>query len=193
MTDPVRWPAPAARAAIGRALAGFDLDDRHGIGLRPDGLPDIDWVEFSDGLPFIFQDAEHPGLPPFAISRYPITVRQYQVFVDAPDGHVDARWWHGIEQWQYQSFWVVPNDTSSPGEWRRYEEIPRGILQPDIPDTNCPRGDVTWYQATAYCRWLSHHLGQEISLPTERQWERVARGRHGGDTPVRRATIQPAT
>jgi formylglycine-generating enzyme required for sulfatase activity len=44
---------------------------------------------------------------------------------------------------------------------------------------NHPRERVSWYQAVAFCRWLSHKLGFEISLPTEQQWERAARGPDG--------------
>jgi formylglycine-generating enzyme required for sulfatase activity len=57
------------------------------------------------------------------------------------------------------------------------------MLDPEIVDANCPRADVTWYQATAFCRWLSFRLGHEISLPTVLQWERAARGRHGWHYP----------
>ena len=57
-------------------------DPRPGVGLDENGLPDIDWVEIPAG-PFIYQDGETRELPGFLISRYPITNRQYQAFVDA--------------------------------------------------------------------------------------------------------------
>jgi hypothetical protein len=44
MTDPARVPQARARAAIGRAMGRLGLDRRPGVGLRADGLPDIDWV-----------------------------------------------------------------------------------------------------------------------------------------------------
>jgi formylglycine-generating enzyme required for sulfatase activity len=34
---------------------------------------------------------------------------------------------------------------------------------------------VTWYQAMAFCRWLSDKLGQTITLPHEVEWEVAAR------------------
>jgi formylglycine-generating enzyme required for sulfatase activity len=35
---------------------------------------------------------------------------------------------------------------------------------------------VCWYEAMAFCAWLSDHLGYAITLPTEAQWEAAARG-----------------
>ena len=41
---------------------------------------------------------------------------------------------------------------------------------------------ITWYEATAYCRWLSNQLGYAgyaVRLPSEAEWEKVARGSAG--------------
>ncbi len=46
-------------------------------------------------------------------------------------------------------------------------------------EPTAPRETVSWYEAMAYCRWLSAKLGQPVTLPTEQQWERVARGVSG--------------
>jgi formylglycine-generating enzyme required for sulfatase activity len=35
---------------------------------------------------------------------------------------------------------------------------------------------VTWHDALAYCRWLSQVTGKTITLPSEAQWEKAARG-----------------
>jgi formylglycine-generating enzyme required for sulfatase activity len=39
--------------------------------------------------------------------------------------------------------------------------------------------NVTWYDAVAYCRWLSEVTGKPYSLPSEAEWEKAARGTEG--------------
>jgi hypothetical protein len=70
LTNLGQEPAPEARAAVGRALAQLGLDDRKGVGLTPEGLPDIDWVEIPGGE-FTYQGGERRTCEPFRIGRYP--------------------------------------------------------------------------------------------------------------------------
>lgn len=47
------------------------------------------------------------------------------------------------------------------------------------PDFNHPRQPVvavSWFEADAYCQWLSLAAGVHCRLPTEAEWERAARG-----------------
>ncbi len=71
-------------------------DDRKGIGLLPDGLlPEISWLKVPAG----FIEVERAGkfeVESFLISRYPITSKQFQVFVDARDGYSNQKWWEGL-------------------------------------------------------------------------------------------------
>ncbi|MBL8351155.1 MAG: SUMF1/EgtB/PvdO family nonheme iron enzyme [Burkholderiaceae bacterium] len=157
MTDVQAEPAAQARHAIGRWLGALDLDDRPGTGLRADGLPDIEWVRIDDPRPFVYQYGTHPALPAYAIARYPVTNRQWQAFVDE-GGYTDERWWVGLAE-------------------RPEPEAPRWN------EPTAPRETVSWYEAIAYCRWLGHRLECELTLPTEQQWERAARGVEGREWP----------
>ena len=39
---------------------------------------------------------------------------------------------------------------------------------------------VSWFEAQAYCEWLSRRTGRRCRLPTEAEWERAARGGREG-------------
>jgi Sulfatase-modifying factor enzyme 1/SEFIR domain/NACHT domain len=153
MTDAVLEPVANARAAIGNAMGYFGLDTRKGIGLRAGGLSDIDWVKIPSGE-FIYQNGPHPPLRVFYIARYPVTNIQFQAFIDA-GGYQNAAWW---------------------------QDLAERIEEPEIPERhepNAPRETVSWFEAVAFCRWLSAQLGYAVTLPTEQQWERAARGTQG--------------
>lgn len=136
-------------------------------------LPNIEWVEIPAGE-FIFGCDEievlkaYNPLPQqqlyletFYIARYPVTWAQYQTFVEAVDGYANPEWWQYSEA---ASLWRGQNLTSRAACW---------------PIETHPRENVTWYEAVAFCRWLSAGLGREISLPTESEWEKAARGTDG--------------
>lgn len=154
LTDLEREPEPAGRAAIGRALGRLGIDDRPGVGLTAEGLPDIDWVEI-DGGAFICQDGERRTFKTFYISRFPITHSQFQAFLDAEDGYASDHWWAGFED-AYR--------TPAEAVW---------------PIANHPREAVSWHETVAFCDWLSHRMRLAIRLPTEWEWERAARGTDG--------------
>ncbi len=117
-------------------------------------VPDINWVEIPEGS-FIYGEKNEAitlHIDAFEIACYPITNAQYQCFID-DGGYDDERWWSDLKK-------PVPGKSS----W---------------PQTNRPRTNVDWFEATAFCRWLSLRLGEAISLPTEQQWEKAARGEKG--------------
>ncbi|GAB4396520.1 MAG: formylglycine-generating enzyme family protein [Anaerolineales bacterium] len=56
----------------------------------------------------------------------------------------------------------------TPGHWKNGKP-PQG-------KENHPVVYVSWDDAAAFCQWLSQKSGHKISLPTEAQWEKAARG-----------------
>ena len=185
---------PALRAAAGDALAQLG-DPRPGVGLRADGLPDIAWCEAPAG-PFLMgsdpakdrnatndeQPQHEVTLPAYAISRYPVTNAQYEAFV--ADGGYTGEWRH---------CW-----TDAGWDWKgeRVEPEKYGGVY-DLP--NHPVVMVSWYEAVAFCNWLTEILrldenssssavhriapNQIIRLPSEREWEKAARGTDGRTFP----------
>ena len=51
--------------------------------------------------------------------------------------------------------------------------------QPAPAQDKLPVQGVTWYDALAYCEWLSEATGRTYTLPNEAQWEKAARGNDG--------------
>lgn len=52
---------------------------------------------------------------------------------------------------------------------------PAGQLERD----NTPVTNVTWFDALACCRWLADRSGLPVTLPSEAEWEKAARGADG--------------
>ncbi len=151
---------PHGRAAIGRALDLLGLDDRRGVGVR-DGLPDIEWVRMP-ACEFLYQEEmEKRRLEEYEIGKYPVTNAQYEVFVQAEDGYNNDRWWRGM---------AVPAEhrRPEPSWWK---------------EGNHPRERVSWWEAMAFCGWLSARTARDIGLPREEEWERAARGEEGREYP----------
>jgi formylglycine-generating enzyme required for sulfatase activity len=175
------------RSAAGDAL-NYLGDPRRGVGLRADGLPDIEWCEVPAGE-FIMgntkktdkmaHDDEAPQhreviSAPYRISRYPVTNMQFDAFVR--DGGYTERW---RKCWT-EAGWKWKGERDGPARWSGAFDLP-----------NHPVINVTWYEAVAYCAWLSERINESanqrmgrsalgrVMLPTEAQWEKAARGTDG--------------
>ncbi len=71
-----------------------------------------------------------------------------------------------ITNYQYAMF-VQDTGHTPPADW---ESVSYPEDQAYIPVTN-----VSWYDAYAFSEWLARKTGLDVRLPTEAQWERVAR------------------
>jgi formylglycine-generating enzyme required for sulfatase activity len=118
---------------------------------------------------------------PFFISKFPITVAQYQLFVEAKGYErefADEKKTHRLwtpDGWR----WRMKNNITAP---ENYSAV--------FQTANHPRVGVSWYEARAYATWMNSpelqpHLcrdlglpektGLEFRLPTEAEWELTAR------------------
>lgn len=158
------------RSAFGDLLGKFG-DPRPGVGVKA-GLPDLAWSEpIQPGVFLMGEQEDWAGRSrficdligqPYRISRYPITVAQYQTFV-AAGGYDVMRYW-----------------TEAGWTWRTTNQITGAEIYASAFQTlNHPQVGVSWYEAVAFCAWLSDQTGQAIRLPTEPEWERAARHTDG--------------
>ena len=173
----MRSEAPAAdRCELGAVLGRLgDPRFREDVWFLPDE-PLLGFVEIPAG-PFRMgsdkkRDSRADGdeipqhevtLPAYYIARYPVTVAQFRAYVEDSD---------------------------------RTPEDPQSVNG----SANHPVVHVTWHEAVTYCRWLTEKLGAsneapaelwrrlrgdgverpwQLTLPSEAEWEKAARGTDG--------------
>ena len=101
------------------------------------------------------------ALKPFEIRKYPITVAEFTKFI-ADGGYRREDLWPA-EAWH----WRVDNEIEFPQDWHEQQQAP-----------NCPVTGLSWFEAVAYCRWLtSLELMRDVRyrLCSEAEWEYAAR------------------
>lgn len=159
LDSPDATPLERGKAGIALAEQG---DPRPGVGVTyvaKQPIPDIDWIEVPGGE-LLYQKKSRMEITPFYMARYPVTVSQFAAFVEA-DGYSNPAYW------DYQS-----------ARWKGSRTRPNLWQHPRWHVANHPVVGVTWYEAQAFCRWLSLQLACEVRLPNEYQWERAAMGNY---------------
>lgn len=118
--------------------------------IDPTTVPVTVWVSIPAGV-CISKGGEKHHLDAFEMSCFPITQRQFQLFIN-DRGYEDLRWWVDSPLWVRDA-------------------VPMREFEADVPISL-----VSWYEARAFCRWLSDKTGRSIRLPTQLEWIRAARG-----------------
>ena len=162
--DPHHLP----RLAAGYALASADPRFR-GNGWIPQLVhipagPFLMGSSSADPLAGSNEQPQHTlTLPDYWIGQTEVTNAQFRPFVEG-DGYTN------------RSYWTADG-------WAWKEELRR--TQPYYWDDARWNGDnqpvvgVSWFEAVAYCFWLSAQTGHPFRLPTEAEWEKAARGPTG--------------
>lgn len=144
----------------------------------------------------------------FRIAKYPITHVQFAPFMDA-GGYQHKQWWteagwqarlQGLKfspvieggEDEITRWWASVGAAAleqQPVDWHlketRWQPTDQAWTEPLFwqdqrwNSANQPMVGVSWYEAYAYCQWLSDITGEQIMLPTEQQWQRAAQGDDG--------------
>ena len=176
-------------------------------------LDELDWLPKEINAWIICPGCADKG-EDLMVMRYPVTNVQYERFILA-GGYENSAWW-SEQGWQWR---IKPpsyrgeGPVTEPEYWRdpRLGRERRGY----------PVVGVSWYEANAYCRWLTDLLrrgregaadlpeeertliadlvsaGTQVRLPTETEWEALAGGvqneaRYPWDPPNGPATEEEA-
>ncbi|HEY3855699.1 MAG TPA: SUMF1/EgtB/PvdO family nonheme iron enzyme, partial [Verrucomicrobiae bacterium] len=163
---------PQERAKAGGVLGRLG-DPRDGVGLK-NGIPNIVFEPKESWLPagqFKCREKQKRDniQAIYRVSRYPVTWEQYQTFINDPNGYQQARCWDWLPE---AKKWWDGHNHDGPENYNPVFQTP-----------NHPRVGVCWFEAAAFCHWLTGQLRRHgvlqacetVRLPHEAEWEKAAR------------------
>lgn len=113
---------------------------------------------------------------PFQMQKTPVTVAQFQAFVEATSYRTDAE--------RMGSAWTWDEQTGQMDELKGVHWRDPGFTQ----EASCPVVCITWNDAQAFVKWLNRvDPGKGYRLPTEAEWEYACRA---GSTEPRYGTLE---
>ncbi|MBL8090079.1 MAG: SUMF1/EgtB/PvdO family nonheme iron enzyme [Anaerolineales bacterium] len=161
------------------------------LGWRPNDLDRF--VEVAEGQYQVGVKKEAKQIPySYFIAKYPVTNIQYARFVKEDGYKIKEYWSEAGWEWRTGKYdsrtlqdverdWLEHRPLAKrnmPHYWHNIE-----LSNPIVPVVG-----VCWYEAEAYCNWLSKKIvavpeGYVIRLPRDEEWERAARGTDGREYP----------
>ncbi|MBF0440235.1 MAG: SUMF1/EgtB/PvdO family nonheme iron enzyme, partial [Magnetococcales bacterium] len=147
---------------LNRATAIFTIDGARGKSisnriesaeaLGRGGDPRLSKENFAKPEYFI----EVPGTG-WRLRKFLVTVQEYQEFVEQ-EGYQESQWWD-------QAGWT----TQKTEKWKSPYDWDEQLQHPTRPVVY-----VSWFEAMAYCRWLSDQKKLSLCLPSEELWQKAA-------------------
>ena len=102
-----------------------------------------------------------PEMEGIWLGKYPVTVFEFKCFVDN-GGYEERRFWADDWSFRAKEKWVSPND------W-----------EDQLEHLNRPVTGVSWFEACAYCKWLSECTKLRYHLPPDKAWVAAATNSDG--------------
>ncbi len=181
---PAMWTLRDARTASSLLRANgkkISVRPEEGLKAKPENpsrraLEDADWHSHPGGMARIGHqsagfayDNEGPAhrvlLEPFVLSDRLVTNGEWDAFL-ADGGYADARLWLS-DGWA----WVQAEGIAAPLYWREDEHFTHSGWQ--SRDPHAPVTHISFFEADAFASWAG------ARLPTEFEWEAIARGQEG--------------
>src|SRR5262249_54009657 len=132
----------------------------------------FDWIDIPAGKVTLVENHDEDSyigkkgegrifdVPAFSIAKYPVTNSQFAKFIEAK-GYEQQQWWTD-EGWKAKE----RDNWTEPRFWQneKYNKSDHPVVA------------ISWFEAVAFCLWLSKMSNENIMLPTEQQWQRAAQG-----------------
>lgn len=115
------------------------------------------------------QEPHYVWLTGYFIAPYEVTNAEFQEFINDPTGYRESTNWT-----EDGKRWRSSNQCQATALLRSSDDNFKRFGEPNQPVTN-----VSWFEANAFCRWLTQRLGGDewtFALPNEAEWEKAARG-----------------
>jgi formylglycine-generating enzyme required for sulfatase activity len=114
-------------------------------------------------------ESQHVWLPAYFIGAFEVTNAEFRRFLHDSGGYEDRANWT-------EAGWAWKQGGTSRNTARLEPHDPN---YPRFGEDDLPVVLVTWYEARAYCRWLTRRYERDgwiFQLPSEAEWEKAARG-----------------